>query len=440
MGDEHLSADVLFRWLEGEDLEEDLLEVIIAKSREALAQAEGEGLPAPGDDRELQPRGLVGRALEQLRALVKDSKKDSAQGLEKLADELLAQPESGWRTAVQERPRRYGLPGLAMNLLDRSKAIAPVDPARSESFAFLAEAVARAVESTHRAPSALAEDLQALAIARRANARRLAGAYHEAESLFMAARGHLDLGSGDPIARADIDSLHGSLLRDQRRLPEACRVIRRAARLYRVFSADHEAGRCLMKQAAVLDESGDPQAASGTLRRAIELLDFEKEPRLESMVFGDLAFYVAAAGDPDQGLEIFRRYAPEKSADRRARLRASWKHGLILAMAGRLSEAVVALTVAHAGFAELEEAHNLALVSLDLAQMYAQEGHLEQVKILAAHSLTLLQWLDVPRDALASFLLFAQAAEVERASQHLLRQVKQSLSDPRSWRTSESPN
>ena len=80
-----------------------------------------------------------------------------------------------------------------------------------------------------------------------------------------------------------------------------------------------------------------------------------------------------------------------------------------------------------AEFASRSLSYDTALVSLELASLYAEEGAHGQVKNLARHMVPIFQAQDVHREAQAALAAFRQAAEAERASVELVRRVLEFL-------------
>jgi hypothetical protein len=67
--------------------------------------------------------------------------------------------------------------------------------------------------------------------------------------------------------------------------------------------------------------------------------------------------------------------------------------------------------------------YDAALVSLDLARLYAQEGCTEDLKRLAAEMMPVFQSRDVHREAILALLMFQRACEEERLTVDLVRQI-----------------
>jgi predicted butyrate kinase (DUF1464 family) len=67
--------------------------------------------------------------------------------------------------------------------------------------------------------------------------------------------------------------------------------------------------------------------------------------------------------------------------------------------------------------------YDTALVSLELAVLYSEQGRAEEVKILARHLVPIFQARNVDPEVLAALTLFRQAAERERVSAEFARRV-----------------
>jgi len=68
-------------------------------------------------------------------------------------------------------------------------------------------------------------------------------------------------------------------------------------------------------------------------------------------------------------------------------------------------------------------AFDAALVTLELTELYARKGCTEEVKALSLEMAGIFQAQDVPREALAALLFFQRAAQRERATAKLAREI-----------------
>lgn len=114
--------------------------------------------------------------------------------------------------------------------------------------------------------------------------------------------------------------------------------------------------------------------------------------------------------------------------------RRAWVEGRILHGLGQLDAAEERLAWAQRGFVEQEIAYDAALVSLDLAAVYAAQGRGADLQRLAGEMVPIFRARDIHREALAALSFFAQAVEMETATaalvQHLLDYLRRARHDP----------
>jgi hypothetical protein len=106
------------------------------------------------------------------------------------------------------------------------------------------------------------------------------------------------------------------------------------------------------------------------------------------------------------------------------RLRWRWLEAEMAANDDHLPEAESLLLSVRQEWIDRGIGYDAALVSLDLAQLYARQGRTAEMKELASQMLPIFQAQDVHREALAALLLFREAAQAERAGLELLEQMR----------------
>jgi hypothetical protein len=104
-------------------------------------------------------------------------------------------------------------------------------------------------------------------------------------------------------------------------------------------------------------------------------------------------------------------------------VRLRWAEGLIDLGFGRLGPAEAAFREVQKEFLERHMGYDAALVSLDLARLYAQEGCVADLKRLAAELMPIFESQDVHREAIVALLMFQRACEEERLTVELVREV-----------------
>jgi tetratricopeptide (TPR) repeat protein len=313
---------------------------------------------------------------------------------------------------VDRGRNRFRHPALIRMLLEESRRRLPGDPSEAYHFSDLALKVAN---RNPRMGSYF--DFYVLAMAQMANACRVANERHRADELFAKARGVLVAhGVTDPAVVARLDDLLGSLRKDQRRLPEAERLLKRAATLFRLIDATDDAARALINLGDTYQAEGLSDRAIETTRSALALLGPESELRLHLCGTYNLAFYLTAAVRFEEAAEVlewnealFPRF-PEPWTQ----LRLLWLRGDIAAGQGDLPAAERAYVETREGFIGQGIGYDAAIVSLDLAVLYLRQGRRAEVRRLAEEMIPLFQAQDVHREALAALALFQEAARQDR--------------------------
>ncbi len=314
--------------------------------------------------------------------------------------------------------------GLCQLLLRNSREAAFTDPVKAVELANLALRVVRRLGAVYDASWIM--DLRARCFAHLGNARRVLGELRSAEDAFLKAESCLARGTrGNAEIRAEILDLKSSLRRAQRRLDEALALADEALSLYREAGEEHGIGKSFLQKAKILEEKGDLDAAIDLLRRLAAELDRFREPRLYNCarynLLGCLAiadrFEEAEAFLPDVR-DLFRQTAQPLDL-----IRLRWIEGNIDLGLGRLGPAEAAFREVQQEFLERRMGYDAALVSLDLARLYAQEGCVDELKGLATELMPVFESRDVHREALIALLMFQRACDEERLTVDLVREI-----------------
>ena len=345
-----------------------------------------------------------------------------------LMAELMLRPPAARREAVR-KSRRYQMLALSEALGEEARREGFRDVARALELAELAVEVADSLKREFYGAHVVA-DLRARASAALGNARRVAGDLFGAERSLRSALEQLHDGTHDPSQRAEVLSLLASLRVDQSRFEEAAELSERVADAFRRQGDRHREGRALIKMAAARGFSGEPARAVETLERALELLDAERDPKLEFWAHHNVAYFLNDAGRSAEAaarLEAIRPSYQEFWEDRSIQIKGRWLEGRIAAGLGRTEEAVAILKELRSLFIEQDRAFDNALATLDLAAVYLDAGRTEEVKRLAEEMYPIFRSQDVHRHALAALVLFKQAALTEAATAALARDVARDL-------------
>ncbi len=266
--------------------------------------------------------------------------------------------------------------------------------------------------------------VQGYAWAHVGNARRVKGDLRGAGEAFGRCQKLWHAGTpGDSglLDEARVLGLEASLRRDQRLLPEAMGLLERAL----VVDRGCETKYLLLNKAKLLEELGDFEAAIATLRRAIPSVEAAEESRFLLVFWQNLAVNLCFLGQFDEAHDLLPRLRDLASnyGDDLDLLRLRWLEGRVIAGLGGRSEAIGILSRAREGFTSRGMAYDGALISLELALVYLEEGRTAEVKILARQITPVFRAQGIHREALAAFKLFRDAAEHEGVTVQLARKL-----------------
>jgi tetratricopeptide (TPR) repeat protein len=322
--------------------------------------------------------------------------------------------------------------GVCNLLLVKSREAAAADPHRAVDLATLAVRLSDHLGDVYDPEWVL--DLQSRAHAHLANAHRVLGEHRCAEEVFREADALLGRSlSGNARVEAEVLSFKASLRRAQRRFDEALEILDRVLSIYKDGDPEdrdlHLAGRTLVEKACAEIERCAPEGAIPLLQKAEPLLDRERDPRLFLCLRHNLLDSLAKVGrfaEAEALLPEVRTLCREIGGDLDL-VRLRWVEGKIDFGLGRLDSAETAFREVQQQFLDHRLGYDVALVSLDLALLYAQEGRTEALKRLATKMIPAFESREVHREAMAALLMFQRACEEERMTVDLARQLAEFL-------------
>lgn len=347
-----------------------------------------------------------------------------------LLRELLSLPRGERAAAVTADPARYHGEALAEALLAECRASLPGDAARAEHFAGL---VRLTLEQTR--PSPAGADLYALATAHLANARRATDDLAGADAWCRQARHLLRLqGASRLAAAAEVDAIEGALRRDQRQLPAAAALLERAVLGFRLEGEGLEAARYLLTLGMVRREQHDLDAAITATQEAIVLLDDgEADPRLYLLAWHNLAWLLCDQGEfleaKNAVLSIQDFYA--RFPDPWTQLRKAWVEARIAAGLGQVELAEGMFLAVADGFKQDYKAYDCALVSLELAGLYLDQGRMADIIRLVEEIVPVFLDRAIHREAIAALMLVEEAAKRQHLTHAYLTKTATSLEEAR---------
>jgi tetratricopeptide (TPR) repeat protein len=324
--------------------------------------------------------------------------------------------------------------GFCEFLCQESLRLTTVDAARAVERAELAVLVSDLMKDDEPVTDRRLYQLRGYAWAHDGNARRVLGDLRSADESFSIADAWWEAGEaelGDCLGYEPlILELKASLRIAQRRFPEAFELLDRMyaihARGGRPEHKDaHLAGLALVKKALALSEMNEPEMSIELLERAEPMLDLRRDPRLVLCLRHNLVWDLttveryAEAESRLPGVEALCR----ELGNPLDLIRLHWAEGRIAAGQGHAEEAIQLLSRLRQDFVEREMAFDAALVTLELTELYARQGCTAEVKKLSVEMAGIFQAQDVPREALVALLFFQKAAQQERATAQLAREI-----------------
>lgn len=410
LGDAHLSLETLAKWLSGVLEHDEMLRLVIPHflARCPVCRERHEEI--------LRLQKEVGHWDEQV-AVVEGRQ----------APELWARlAERSYPDQLREIEEDEELHawGLCQLLLRQSREASFKDPVKAVELANLALRAVRHLGVAYD-PNWVT-DLRARCFAYLGNARRVLGELRSAEDAFLKAENCLARSmTGNIQIRAEVLDLKSSLRRAQRRLDEALDLVNESLSLYRELQDGHGVAKLILARVQILGERGDLAEAIEVLQRGSAEIEPAREPRLFAYarynLLGCLTLaerYAEARELLPEVRDLFRQTPQPLDL-----LRLQWAEGLIDLGFGRLGPAEAIFREVQKEFLDRQMGYDAALVSLDLARLYAQEGCVDDLKRLAAELMPIFESQDVHREAIVALLMFQRACEEERLTVDLVREV-----------------
>lgn len=327
------------------------------------------------------------------------------------------------RIRVEECPELHTWP-MVEALIEESRDRGFTDAGDAIDLARLAIEIADRLDE-ERYSAAAVYDLRARAWSHLGNALRIGSRFREAQEALDSAREHLERGSGDVAERCLVLTLQATLYGDQRRFEEAYGLLERVVRAARRVGETNIEGGALLRMARLAQLEGEPERAADLFARSLDRIEPHEEPRQMLVASHNLVHLLVDLGRPREALDRLDsvRSLHESLGGRLDLLRFRWLEARVFEELGWLGKAIDVLTDVREGFLEDGLAFDVALASLDLATIYSRLDRHGEVRRLAEETLPIFHSREVHREALATFLVFHEAARRDRASVALIREV-----------------
>lgn len=314
--------------------------------------------------------------------------------------------------------------GLCQLLLKKSFEAGFGDPAAAVNLANLAVKISGHLGEAYD-PNWV-WDLRARAFAYLGNARRILGELRSAEDAFRKTDRCLARSStGNAHLLAEILHLKSSLKRAQRRFEAALDFADRALGLYEEHNDLEGVGICLLKKAKILEEMGELGCAIELLRQSPLKIDAAREPRLFAYARYNLLGCLLVAGHYGEAERLLPEIEQLFGALGQPLdlVRLSWARANIALGLGDVRTAEETFDQVRREFAARGMSYDVALVSLDLALLYHQEGRSAELKQLTGELLTVFEAKEIHREAIGAFYLFQKATLEERLTADIITRL-----------------
>lgn len=342
----------------------------------------------------------------------------------RLYEELLQCPAER-RHLLLANCQRFRSRMLCERLIEASYEACFEDPGRAVEMARLAlEAVGYLEEEGCGGTETLA-GLRARAWAHLGNACRTNFDRENSEAAFATAESLLSESQISLVEKAKVLSLLASWRNVQRRFAEALQILDRVAAIYKRLGQWDLLGRTLLQKALVCGEAGDGEGEMKLLRRALDLIDPQSDPRVFLAARHNLINALYESGRVREAFALLYHTRPLylQAGDRMNLLRLRWLEGLVAFGLQRIDQAEAAFREVREAFLELGLDYEAALASLDLAGAYVVQGRSADVSRVAEETLRIFQSYNTHRESIAALLVFCTAARLNQAGLDLVRQV-----------------
>ncbi|HEV7510037.1 MAG TPA: hypothetical protein VGS07_34510 [Thermoanaerobaculia bacterium] len=330
--------------------------------------------------------------------------------------------------------RRFLTWGFCELLCEESLRLASVDAAQAVERAEIAVLVSDLLKDDEPVTDRRLYQLRGYAWAHDGNARRVLGDLRSADESFAIAEAWWEAGEaalGDCLGYEPVVlDLKASLRIAQRRFPEAFALLDRIYAIHErgdrpEHKDPHLAGRALVTKALALAEMNEPEKAIELLERAEGMVKMERDPRLVLCLRHNLVWDLTTVERHEDAASRLPGVSTlcRELGNPLDLLRLRWAEGKIAAGLDHKEEAMKILRELRSEFIDRDMAYDSALVTLELTELYAHTGRAHEVKELSLQMAGIFRSQDVPREALAALLFFQKAAQRERVTAELAREI-----------------
>lgn len=344
---------------------------------------------------------------------------------------LLDQAPGGLGDARFPWPEARTLHGwpLCEALLRKSYEVRFTDPKRMLNLAESAAGVAKHIKTAKYPWPGFVADLRARAFAELGNSYRLNLRFQDAETAFGRARKFLEEGTGDPSLQAQVLDLEASLRSSQRRLEDSIALLDQVHLLYIEAGDSHLAGRALISRGINTHYQGHPREAVDLFQRGLPLLDPERDLQLVAIAKEVLLHALTDCGEYRQASRLLLQSGLRETfaSEPLNLLKLRGVEGKIHAGLGRPAKAERAFVEVRREFLRLGQVYDAALVGLELAAVWLQQGRAAKVRDLAEEMYETFEDLGVQPEAARALDFVRKACRDQAVTAPMIERVRQFL-------------
>jgi tetratricopeptide (TPR) repeat protein len=272
-------------------------------------------------------------------------------------------------------------------------------------------------------------DMQARTLAELGNAYRVADDLERAETSMQQAVDRSAQGSGDPLLLARLMDLLASLCCHRRELGLGIELLDAVYAIYSDHGEEHQAGRALISKGLYTGYATDPRQALVLLTEGFDRIDMAREPDLALAAVHNILDCLVELGRCHEAELLLDRFRPlyQQHGGRLDHLKLRWVEGKIAAGRHDLAAAERSLTAVRLDFEAAGLASSAALVSLDLAAVWLQQGRTPEARRLVDQVIATFKALRISPEALAALLLLRDAFAHQGTALGMLRSVAECL-------------
>lgn len=192
--------------------------------------------------------------------------------------------------------------------------------------------------------------------------------------------------------------------------------------IYQALNEEHLVGRALISEGIFAGHDGRPEHGILLVCEGLLRIDPDRDPKMKVLGLHALVFNLIEAERYRKARTLLWHIRPffEQDGDRLNILRLRWLEGKICSGLGDGATAEEHFQLVRKKFKKLRQHYDSALVSLDLAMLWAKQGRREESSELAKELIASFRKLRIAREAAASLIVYRQWAKSDYVSNEVL--------------------